>query len=368
MPLALAELLAGASAEETKQTLVNLLAGAGFPVSSWQEASAGRAFVEAESISYADLVAVLGVLAGAGFLSYAERGWLTLLAREVYSVQRKQGTFARGKLTLTDAGGIGPITLTAGDVWVSSAGVRFYLAETGTLPASGGVSLIFAAEHPGARYNVGDGGAFALETSLPGVTVATTTPPGGTWLSAQGTDEESDEELRVRCRARWGELGYGATEAAYRHWALTASDEVTRVSVLEATGTGVVAIRLAGAGGPVSSGALDAVAAYLAPRRPLCVQLSIASATVRVVPVAGTVYVKAAYKAAAQAAAVQALARLYATIPIGGVVYQSQVISAIHGAAPGVVSVVLTAPSADIALGASEVATLFTGTLSWQAV
>ena len=42
-------------------------------------------------------------------------------------------------------------------------------------------------------------------------------------VAEQGADEESDAALRARCKARWGELGYGATEAAYRFWASTAS-------------------------------------------------------------------------------------------------------------------------------------------------
>lgn len=374
MALSLSDLLSGQTTDETLSTLVALAAVAGFPAYSWQSGTVPRTFFELEALSYADLTQVIGAIASGGFVDYAEGPWLTLRAAQGYNLTRKPAVYTRGTITLTDDGAIGPYDITAdGQVVVQSGDTRYrVVSATGyvlpqTLPASGTVTLVFEAEVPGIGGNLPEGSAFEMVTSLPGVTVAQETPPGGSWITTQGSNEESDPELRIRCKARWGELGYGATEAAYRFWALTASDEVTRVAVSEATGDGTVSVYVAGANGNISSGALDDVQDYLDERRPQCVVPTAYNATQVTVALTGEVKVKAAQSAAAQAAAAVALANYFSTVPIGGTIYRAPIEAVILGANPGVINVILTnAP--EVALAANEVPVVSVAGLTWTTV
>lgn len=372
MALALSDLLSGQTTDETLSTLVALAAVAGFPAYSWQSGTVPRTFFELEALAYADLTQVIGAIAGGGFVDYAEGPWLTLRAAQGYNITRKAAVYTRGTITLTDAGGIGPYDITTdSQVVVQSGDTRYrVVSATGyvlplTLPASGSVTLTFEAEVPGIGGNLPEGSTFEMVTSLPGVTVAQETPPGGSWITTQGSNEETDAELRIRCKARWGELGYGSTEAAYKFWALSASDEVTRVALSEPDGYGGLVVYVAGASGAISSGALSAVTSAVQLRRPMCVTPTVTNATQVTIALAGTVKVNnAAIIDAAKAAANTALATYFSTIPIGGTVYRAPIEAVILNAYPGILNVILT-NDPETALLASQVPVVSVAGLSW---
>lgn len=237
-----------------------LAATAGFPVTSWAVGRVARTLIEIVAGGLASLTTRLAQIAASGFLETAEGPWLTLFAASQYDVTRKPATFTTGYVTLTDSGGAGPYTITPGQCRVStSGGLVFTNVDGGTLAENGTLELTFRAESSGESYNAPLGSLTTLLTDLPGVTVdnpehGTT----GTWLITAGADEESDSELRARCRDRWATLGAGGTAAAWRFWAMSAHEEVRRVRVRE-TGQGHISITVAGTGGPVSGTALTAV-------------------------------------------------------------------------------------------------------------
>lgn len=367
-PLTLAELLAGQTDTETLATLVALAALAGFPGTSWQEGSVPRTFFELEAPAYASLTQLIASITSGGFVAYAEGPWLDLCAAQLYNLQRTPARFTRGTLRLTDEGGVGPLDVsTAGQLFAESLGVRFRNVTTGTLALDGTLDLTWEAEFSGAEGNVPDASTFTLSTTIPGVTVEQVTPPGGTWLSTQGADEEADEPLRERCRARWGELGAGV-ELAYKFWAATASAQVTRTALKAADGDGTVVVYVAGPAGPIDAGEVTAITNYLKDpvRKVQCVRPSAQNASTVTVSLVGTVKVRAAQLAAAQAAAVAALTELFSIIPLGGVVYRGPIEVAIM-AGPGVVNVALSNP-AELQLGAAQVPVVSLTSLVWQAV
>jgi len=360
MPLSLASILSPPTADEVKQTLANLLASAGFPVSSWQPYTVGRGLLESESTSLADLAAVIGQIAAGGLLDYATGAWLDLLATNAYGLTRKTGLPTKGTLRLTDAGGVGPVGVAAGALRAQSAGLYYRNVDGGTLTLSGTLTLTWQAEQIGAVYNASNGADFALVTTIPGVTIATQSDPGESWITQQGLDVESDEQLRIRCRTRWATLGGGASIDAYTSWAMTASEEVAKVAVFGHTpAPGQVSIYLAGASGTVSSGAVDAVEAYLTPARvPVCVEVLVSAAFPLELVIAGTAQVKAARYSAAKAAIQKALTLLIADLPMGGILYSAQVIKAVMAADPGLVDFTLTGGDADVELATNEVGVL----------
>lgn len=361
MPLSLSSLLTPPTAAEVRQTLADLFAAAGFPVSAWQSFSVGRTLLESESVALADLAALLGQIAAGGFLDHAEGGWLDLLAANLYAITRKTGLPTEGLLTLTDAGGVGPIGVAPGALRATSGGLIYRNVDGGTVPLSGSLTLTWQAEQIGAQYNASLGSTFELVTTIPGVTLATEpTGPGESWISQQGLDAESDPALRTRCRARWGTLGGGASKDAYTFWALTASDEVASVAVFPHTPLpGQVTVYLAGAGGPVSPAAVAAVQAYLTPARiPVCVEAIVESAVGATLTIAGTVQVTAGRYLTAKASIQKRLQQLVAALPIGGSLTSGQIIQAIMNADPGITDVTLETGDDDVALAANEVAVL----------
>jgi uncharacterized phage protein gp47/JayE len=343
MPVSLEALLTDVSPDEMRELTLQLATVFGFPATAWQDLSVPRTFVELETRPYADIASLVGKLGQQGFLGTAEGGWLDLVGRGFYATTRQPGAITRGALLLSDDASAGPFTFAPGDVWVTTAGgLRFNNVDGGTLAEGGTLSLTFRAESPGASYNLADLTPLTLVTSLPGVTVQTDTPVGGTWITQQGADVEKDAAYRLRCSARWGELGFGATAAAYLRWALTASTEVTRVGLQESMGDGIVYAYLAGTNGPASSQAVTDVSLYVQPRRPLCVRCGLFSAVTKSIPIGGTAKVKAAFYDSARAKADANIVSLFGKMPIGGAVYRSQIEQAIMNASPGMVDVVLT--------------------------
>ena len=75
------------------------------PARSWRVANPLRVILRVVATMYAGFTTVFVALIKSGFLDYAETGWLTLLARYVYGVERVTADFATGEVTLTNSGG-----------------------------------------------------------------------------------------------------------------------------------------------------------------------------------------------------------------------------------------------------------------------
>jgi uncharacterized phage protein gp47/JayE len=188
--------------------------------------------------------------------------------------------------------------------------------------------LTFRAEAIGDEYNVANGSIMELVTTLSTVTVANpAVGTSGTWLTVPGTDEESDEALRTRCRSKWATLSTGSPKDAYIFWAL-AQTGVTRASVDDANplGPGTARVYIDAAS------AVAATQSYIDARRPIGAAVTVAAATTTTITLSGTVYVEIEQLAAAQAQIAANLAALSLETPIGGVVYASEVISRVMAA------------------------------------
>jgi hypothetical protein len=268
-----------------------------FPVTAWQAGSVPRTLVAIDSRAIASLATVQQQLAAGAYLRTASGPWLTLRARETYGLERFEATAAKGLATLSDAGNAGPFTISPGGMTIASAnGLRYTNAATLTLPQGGTVSGTWEAETPGAAYNVGNGSITSIVAgNLPGVTVDNPDPGGGTWLTTQGTDEESDESLIIRCEARWPSLGadVAAPTAVFDGWARTAgAGQVTRTAVAASpTVPGQVDIYLAGPSGAVSGGVVTDVQNYIDARVGLTSSANVvAGSNVVITPVATVTY------------------------------------------------------------------------------
>lgn len=354
------------------EELADLLADAaseGFPTTSWQSGSVPRTLLEIDAQVNAGVRANVADIAKGGLLDLATGGWLTLLAQSQYDETRVPAVITRGTIVLTCASNAGPYTIGERSIWVSdSSGRRFTPIGSGTLATGGTLSLTYEAELAGSTYNVAANTITVMTTPLAGVTVNN---PSSSWITQTGADEEADADLRARCREKWAPLGTGSNEDAYAFWSKAADSEVRRVKVRAHDNEGVsadghVTIVLAGETSTVSSGARDAVEAYIEARREICAQLHYIAASVNTIAVTATLYVRAANRAQAEIDIGANLVALAGEIESGGTVYRSAIIEALMTPA-GMVNAAVAAPSGDTSLAWDEVAG-FTLSATWVEV
>jgi phage-related baseplate assembly protein len=281
-------------------------------------------------------------------------------ARSHFDITRSPATYATGYVRLTAAAGVGPYFVGPATLVVSD-GVRLFRSTNTaqvTVPAGGSVDIPVRAEGAGSLYNAPSLTAL-VSPALAGVTVSSPAwGSGATWRTADGRDEETDADLRVRCRARWATLGRGATIEAYRYLATTCPDApgVTRAGVVPGPGDGTVAIYLATTSGPASAGEATAVAAWLVPRSPATDRVSVAPATAVPVVITATITTRDTSDAN-RARVVDALMALQRALALGQLVDLGVLYAACY-AATDVVDVDLSSPTADTPVATSAIAVL----------
>lgn len=340
----LADLVTPVTRDRALSSALALLAAAGFPVTAWGSTSDPRAILETEAQAIADLSTTIAGIAEGGVLDLAEGGWLDLLA-EWWGETRQAAVITQGTRTLVETANA-PQTWGAGELVIaSSVDPTLVYRNVGSvsLPALGEVAVTFAAEAPGAAYNRDASELGELATPVPGVSIATTTGLG--WITQSGADTESDADMRVRLRAKWGELTTTGPAASYLKWVLDASNELNRIAIIEdATAvppSAAVRVIVAATTGVPTSGALTAAQAYVEERRPLGVVVAVEAAAAFSVAVRGTVKVLTAYRASAELGVAAALDAYSRDAAIGGTVYLGKVYDLIMSV-PGVVDVDLT--------------------------
>jgi len=349
------------TADAVFTSLLGTLAAQGFPTAAWQPGSAPRTLLRASSEALAALYAVVGDVGGAAFLDYATGLWLTLHAASRFDVTRAPATFAEHSLTLVNATGAGPYTIAPGALLMaSSGGVRFRSTNTANVvvPLSSSVSITVRAEVSGTAGN-----------ATPAVIVSSANAGmSSTYgsVSKAGADEETDANLRARCRAKWSTLGRGATLDAYVYLATSCPDAttITRAKSVAGGGDGTVTVYVAQTSAVASGGQVSAVQAYVAARNPATDGATVVAASAVPVDVTGVVtFESATYNTSGAHAAIEAA--LHAALdarPIGEDVDLGALYAAIRGATPGVLDVDINTPSGDTAVGVDEVSVA--GTLS----
>lgn len=165
----------------------------------------------------AALYGLLPVIVQQMFVHSATGKWLDVAARE-YGVFRKQATKTTGKITFTRTDTSQRITIPAGSIFSTDPDLegnerRYYLTENvvmavGVAEAEGPIE----AENAGAAYNAASGTIRNLLTFIPYVSVENRDD----WLEREGTDEETDEDLRARTLNRWEQLSTGGIRDYYR--------------------------------------------------------------------------------------------------------------------------------------------------------
>ena len=370
-----ADLITARTADALVTEQLAVLTTEEFPADSWQPGSVPRTLVLADATALAALDSTVADLARAAFLDDAEGDWLTLLAASRFRVTRVAATYTTGRFLLTVASGAGPYTIGAAGLLVTNGSLRWRSTNTAsvTVTSAAPVSIEVRAESTGTAYNIAvaaPGTLSVVSPALAGLTVTNPVYASDTWITTSGADVESDASLRSRCRARWGTLGRGATDAAYEYIARTGHGveaQVTRAQVVWGAGDGTLTVYLAGPSGAVASPAVATVAAWVDDNKPGTDNPTVTSATAIPIVLLATATVAAASDSAAnRALATAALASYVASLDIGEDVDLGRLYHCFYSAA-GILDVDIVQPAADVSINNGEVASLSTS-ITWTVV
>lgn len=366
MAISIESLLAAPSEATIVRRILATLSGLKFPVTAWGEKSVPRALIKAFAAVLVDTWGVIGLIAAMGLISRAQGPWLTLAAKEWYGIDRLLAVATEGQVGLVVASTASGDTIAAGDLTIrANTGATFTNVTGGTLVPGATLLLSWRADEAGEAGNVTGASLEGLVTPIPGVTISAAS--GTAWITTQGTDDELDEALRLRCYEQWSTLGAGGSAEAIDYHCRKATSQVTRTRIYEATPVpGRCRIVLAGPAGGVSSAVVTTVRDYLEDaRRIQCVAYDVESALNRSVPIEGVVKVRSASMDAAKAYVATELLALQQSTDLGSIVDVANLIRLIRSA-PGCTHLALTAPAADVVLTATDAA-IFAEALTWQA-
>ena len=247
--------------QEIEAAIYSAIEARGAKTSAWKPGAIARTIIAGVAIILAAFSVLQQRIAQSGFLELAAGDWLTIVAREVYGVERNAGTFATGVCTLDNAGG-GVFAPNAGDVIVfnSATGKTYRNTAAFTLAAfETGKAVIFEAVEIGADSTSAAGDVDSFETVLLGVAVTNALP-------LVGRDPETDADLRDRCLAKTGTLSPNGAADAYRFVALSAETTtgapagVTRVTTIP-DGAGTVTVLVCDGTGTLTGTIGDAATA-----------------------------------------------------------------------------------------------------------
>ncbi|WP_024672890.1 baseplate J/gp47 family protein [Pseudomonas syringae] len=151
------------------------------------------------------------------FVKTATGAWLDMLAWAV-DVERKGATKAQGTVLFTRAASGGALEVAIGTVVQSSSinGHVYQLVTTAVGTFTDGLIQLqvpVEAIEAGNGFNLAPGYYGVLPSPVPGIASVTNTEE---WLTAPGTNEEPNDELRLRVRNQFSAVNQWHTDAVYR--------------------------------------------------------------------------------------------------------------------------------------------------------
>lgn len=381
MPLSLAQLRTTMTRAECLTSILSTLQTLGFAATSWQSGGVVRTLLTAVAQVWSDMTNVVDSMSRATFNVDSTGDALTAFSLSHYDNTRAAALYTSGLATLTCSAAAGPYVIAVGQLQASDSvnGYTYRNTTGGVLAAGGTLQLTWQAEVAGADRNIANSTLTTLNTALAGVTVNNPDPGTGIWITSYGTDAETDATLQTRNTSRWSTLSYASPGDAYVQFALAADADVTRVEVDDANpgGPGTVDVYIARSTGTATAPDVATVQAYVDLKRPCTSDVDVVAALTQAQNFTATVYITAAYNTTATQLAVVAARDAYlATLPIGGTVLPPGTtgymihseLTALMTAVDGVVAVVWTAPTANVAIVAHSVMTAGATTFTYQSV
>jgi uncharacterized phage protein gp47/JayE len=302
------------------ERLKTLARDRGLPVDTWNPDDDARAILEIEALMVADVWTLVPKLASLRSLETAEEAWLSWAARWDYGTARNPATRTIREVVLSCDPAFGAYTIADNQLWfTSSRGHRFNSLTGGTLPPNGTITLQARAEFAGEETRFGS--ITELNTPLPGVTISTQS------ILEIGTEEESDENLRNRARAKQRGRGIGKPYGVYEQAVLDTDESITRVRVDQPRGAGTIDIVFTTSTGVVTPTLLAAVKARVENIRSLTADIQVYAAIETIINFAANLTVARAYRNSAELDVPSSLDLLANTTPIGEAIPPARLIA-----------------------------------------
>jgi uncharacterized phage protein gp47/JayE len=278
----------------------------------------------------------------------------------LYGVTRNAAGFAKGTVTVTGTNGT---VVPAGTTLLRADGAE-YRTDAQVTIAGGSAAPAVTAVVAGADGTLTVAASMTFESPIGGINSTAAVASS----TQDGTDEESDDDLRDRVVARMQSPPHGGAEADYIAWAKEVAG-VTRAWVApEELGAGTVVLRFVrdddGDGAAIipSAGEIAAVQTYVDERRPVTATVSVLAPVS--VPLNFTVDGLTPDTAATRAAVTAELADLLRRDAApAGTILKSQIETAV-GVSEGVEDFAVTVPAADVTHTTGQIATMGTVTFT----
>jgi hypothetical protein len=339
---------------------LELAVAVGLPVESWRVGDPTHTMLQQLSETLATRDVVSAAYAKSAFLSEAEGDWLTVTAKQVFGVERTEATYATAVVTVDNAGGgVYPLEIGAVTFEASVSKATYRSTEAVTIGAGEtGVEIEVVADVAGSGGSAAVDEIDSLVTTLTGVNVVSST-------AAVGLDEQASSALVTDCENTLGALSPNGPNDAYEYVAtkasLTGVDDITRANAVGDSTAGLGSVYLAGASGVVAGASVVAAQAAIDIwATPLGFTPTAVSATASPLALTATVNgddIPADFEATISTE----FGVVLAAERIGDTITRSQLLSMVQVLLNGLgatnLSVVLSAPAADVVLLESEFAT-----------
>jgi len=275
------------------------------PFTNFNPSAAIRNLLEVIAAPIAELYQLLQTVTSQSWVETAAGEWLDLKVREV-GIERKPSVKAQVYLTFsTTEAKEENIVIPVNSICKSEKDdegneYRFYTMEEAVLEAGETEIIVLAeAEETGSEYNVGVNTITRIVTPISGISSVTNIdweddsvdpPVSIPYLKQEGTDAESDEQLRQRAIGTWETIGIGGTRSAYQTWALSVTG-VVAASVLDdfPFGPGTVGVVIVGPNGEPAPQLIQDVYDYIKLRKPLTADVRVLGPVIETVDLILTV-------------------------------------------------------------------------------
>lgn len=275
----------------------------------------------------------------------------------IYGIYRVPATYAAAEAEIAGTNGI---VIPAGTVLVAAGGAEYATAADATV--TGGVATLeVTALVAGAAGTLAEGQVLQLLQPVAGLNPSGTVQESGL---VAGADAETDEAMRGRLLARIQNPPQGGSAADYVAWTLANPDiSAARAWVypgIDGAGSVGVVFTVAGADPIPSSPQVEAMRDYLAELAPVTARVIVIAPELLEVDLTIAITPDtSALRTAVEASLAEYFAENGSP---GATLYRSQISEAI-ASVPGIVDHTLTAPVANVVLGADELATV--GAVTW---
>lgn len=376
------------TSKQALATLLSFLKSMGFHVGSWAAGAIQRTYFGAVARLASDLTELSRTFVEFSLNDYSSGDPLGELSRNQYDNEPHAAVKTVGVMVLTNNATVAHPILPGQLIVGTETGIDYHnltAPPSNSLGVGATAAIVFEALLAGEAGNVENGRAMILKTSLAGVTVVTggdTDADAEPWYTTAGADPEATTALRLRNQTKWGTLGIEMIEDGYRNLALSVPG-ITKVEVQSNNPRGpcTINVLVAMAGAPAGIDQRNALQLLLSKRVPGTVPTvtddafdqsyaqALAPETFEL-GVNGVVYFDPGYsRDAIRNAVTSALNALVRAAPIGGYKYPpgpSNIIGLDHiydtiRSVRGVRKVVLTTPTADVAIPSAALVTARAG-------